>query len=68
MNNPLKNHFERTGDKNASSIARVLGVSPQAVYSWLKDGRKPTPRIRRKLKKYFDVPLELWDEQGKDAI
>lgn len=42
---------------NASALARIVGVSPQAVFYWKKAGVVPTESAK-KLARIFKVPRE----------
>lgn len=45
-----------------ASIARKLGVTPEAVRHWCTGAAKPKDKLRKKLEKEADIPASAWDE------
>lgn len=64
MANLVKEFIEKQG-RNYSAIARLVGVTPAAVGSWVHGRAKPRLKTARKLKKYCDMPLSLWGYEDK---
>jgi len=48
-------------------IATALGVSQQAVSSWVNGGAKPSYQRRLRLQELYGVPLESWDEKPSES-
>lgn len=47
-----------------ASIARALGVTPEAVRHWCTGAAKPKEKLRKKLEKLTGVPARAWDEEA----
>ena len=55
----IDEHRERVGQPSEASIARALGVTPQAVSAWRKQSaRLPAATTLRKLAALTHVPYE----------
>lgn len=63
----LRASFTRTG-LTQRAIAAKLGVTQQAVSSWLHGGSSPDNRRRQELEVLVGVPRSDWDEPALRAV
>lgn len=43
-----------------ADLARRLGITPQAVSSWITGRTRPAPAVRRTLEQLLGIPVAQW--------
>lgn len=46
-----------------ASIAKKLGVTPEAVRHWCTGATKPKDALRKKLERHAGIPASAWNEE-----
>lgn len=49
-----------------ASVARDVGVTPEAVRHWAVGFSKPKPELREELERLLGIPASSWDETERD--